>query len=94
MAAAVHIRADRAFVNRGERKLRLRRRHESGEPRRGALLLLRSPLRGAGFAGDLDVRRRSPGARCRFGAFTTSTIASCNCSIVDGDMLSVRFSRT
>ena len=55
LAAAVHIGADIAFVERGEGELRLFRRHKSREPCRRPLLLLRSPLRGAGLACDLHV---------------------------------------
>ena len=51
----MHFAADIAFVNSRERVSRLIGRQKSGEPRRCALFVFWSPLRGAGFAGDFDI---------------------------------------
>ena len=47
--------ADIAFVNNCERVSRLVSRQKSSEPRRGALFVFWSPLRGARFTGDFDI---------------------------------------
>ena len=51
----MHVLANIAFVNDCKRVSRLVSRQKSGEPRRGALFVFWSPLRGAGFTGDFDI---------------------------------------
>ena len=53
--AAVCLYSHITLVKRGEGILRIVRRQITGKPRRRALLVLRSPLRGAGFARDFDI---------------------------------------
>ena len=53
--APVHFAADIAFVERSEGVLRSFRRQISTEPRRGAFLVFRSPLRRPRFAGNGDI---------------------------------------
>src|SRR5215467_15884915 len=55
MRTAVHGLANITFVNDCKRISRLISRQKSGEPRRGALFVFWSPLRGAGFTGDFDI---------------------------------------
>src|SRR6478672_1263313 len=55
MGTAVHGLANIAFVNDRKRISRLVSRQESSEPRRGALFVFWSPLRGARFTGDFDI---------------------------------------
>src|SRR5262245_11337874 len=63
---AMNFAADVAFVNSRERVSRLIGRQKSSEPRRCALFVFWSPLRGAGFTGDFDIFKTSlmRGATC------------------------------